>query len=196
MKKIDPLSLVPLLFLSLVLVVELLFGRRNVIIAFLIVAGLYLVFWLIFYLLGWNRRDNTAREQEKRPDPNSFAGFWSGEWIQSKGKRGWIPRFLFAMILPALFFGGAAYEVFSDGGMDLESTLVFLIWVVVGLGTFAVVILKNSKGKKQSPASRKKTAEQKRIEQLNAYLKNGLIDQKEYQNLRSRAERENYEENR
>lgn len=195
MKRYLPI-LPPLLFMFLCLIVEIIFQKWNAVIPILIISGIYLVFAGLLIFLANLREGKKQKKQDPAPDPESFAGFWSGMWIKSKGKgkKGWVPRFLFALIPFVLFFGAAAWDFFSDGFFaDKESTLVFLAWVIVGLGSFAAMIYKDAKRKGSEEEVTKNpegSPTYHRREQLDEWLKNGLIDKQEYQALRIRAEQE------
>jgi hypothetical protein len=189
--------LFPLLFLLVCLIVELCLRKWNAVLAIGIVSGLYLVIGVPLLLFFLFLTGKVGGEKQKRdetpPDPKSFVGFWSGEWIKSRGKKGLIFRVLFALIPFVLFFGFAAREFFSGAEKDAESTLLFLAWVAVGLGGIAAMIIRDTK-KRSAEKNDEKTAASgdlpgpDRREQWDEWLKNGLIDKEEYRALRARAE--------
>ncbi len=192
MKKYLPI-LSPLLFMLLCLIIEIMNQKWNAVIAILIISGIYLVFAGLLAFLANLREGKKQEKQDPAPDPESFAGFWSGMWIKSRGKKGWVPRFLFALIPLVVFFGAAAWDFLSDGFADKESALVFLAWVVVGLGSFTAMIYINAKqsgSEEEETGSPNGSPAYHRREQLDEWLKNGLIDKQEYQALRARAEQE------
>ncbi len=183
----------PLLFLLACLVVELCLQKWKAVLAIGIVSGLYLVVGVPLFLLANKFGEEKQKQYEKPPDPETFAGFWSGAWIKSRGKRGLLLRVLFALIPFVLFFGFAAKDFFSGGAKDRESMLVFLAWVAVGLGGIAAMIIRDAK-KRSAEKNDEKTAASgdlpgpDRREQWDEWLKNGLIDKEEYRALRTRAE--------
>ena len=189
--------LFPLLFLLVCLIVELCLRKWNAVLAIGIVSGLYLVIGIPLLLFFLFLTGKVGGEKQKRdetpPDPKSFAGFWSGEWIKSRGKKGLIFRVLFALIPFVLFFGFAAREYFSGAEKDAESTLLFLAWVIVGFGGIAVMIFRGAKKRSAEENGGDRAASgglpvYARREQLDEWLKNGLIDKNEYRALRAREE--------
>ena len=178
--------LVPLILLGSILGLELVLGNRNAVLACLMAGGLYILLALpLFWIVGkiapkgkkWGRLEN----------PIDI--LLNGDWIQ--GKRKWSLRFLLQLLPLLLLLGFAAWKIFSDGSENLETLLVFLAWALTALGSFGYLIYGNLKSRRrqeweQTVAEKGAPDARKRLEQIESYYQNGLIDKKEAQAMRER----------
>ena len=180
--------LVPLLLLGSVLGVELALGNRKAVLACLMAGGLYMLLALpLFWIVG-----KIAPKEEKWERPESPIGeLLQGDWIQ--GKRKWPLRFLLQLLPVLLLLGFAAWKIFSDGSENLETLLVFLAWALTALGVFGYLIYGNLKSRRrqeweQAVVEKSTPDARKRLEQIESYYQNGLIDKREAQAMREKLE--------
>ena len=178
--------LVPLILLGSILGIELVLGNRNAVLACLMAGGLYILLALpLFWIVG-----KIAPKEEKWERPESPIGeLLHGDWIQ--GKRKWPLRFLLQLLPLLLLLGFAAWKIFSDGSENLETLLVFLAWALTALGSFGYLIYGSLKSRRrqeweQTVAEKGAPDARKRLEQIESYYQNGLIDKKEAQAMRER----------
>lgn len=189
-----------LLFLGAA-VVEACFGKWEVVwIALLMSAGFSLLWYLIagLVLLLWG--DKKGPEPETPPPPGVLGDFWMGTWIATEDPKKKKRILLLARLsLPAAFFVFAGLMFFSDR-MDLESTLLFFVWVLVGFGLMAFEIVKDLRAETQRrnrPPRIGQSMEapaplsplEKRLRQLDEWREIGLIEREEYEKLKKQAEK-------
>lgn len=180
--------LAPLILLGSVLGMELVLGNRKAVLACLMAGGLYMLLALpLFWIVG---KIDPKGEKWDRPE-SPIGEFLNGDWIQGKGK--WPLRFLLQLLPILLLLGFAAWKIFSDGSENLETLLVFLAWALTALGIFGYLIYSNLKTRRrqeweQTVVENSTPDARKRLEQIESYYQNGLIDKKEAQAMRDKLE--------
>ena len=194
-----------LLFLGAA-VVEACFGKWEVVwIALLMSAGFSLL-WVLLFLLGAALRGRKERPDPPAPPPPGVLGdFWMGTWIATEDPKKKKRILLLARLsLQAAFFVFAGLMFFSDR-MDLESTLLFFVWVLVGFGLMAFEIVKDLRAETQRrnrpprigqsmEAPAPPSPLEKRLRQLDEWREIGLIEREEYEKLKKQAEKGAYDE--
>ena len=166
-------------------------------------AGFSLLWYLIAGLVLLLRGDRKDPEPETPPPPGVLGDFWMGTWIATEDPKKKKRILLLARLsLQAAFFVFSGLMFFSDR-MDLESTLLFFVWVLVGFGLMAFEIVKDLRAETQrrnrppragqSPDAPLSPRE-KRLRQLDEWREIGLIDREEYEKLKKQAEKGAYDE--
>ena len=151
------------------------------------------VFSAISDVLRFDEQDslivNTILEQTPGDSVVFLTGV--GKCFPIQGKRKWPLRFLLQLLPLLLLLGFAAWKIFSDGSENLETLLVFLAWALTALGSFGYLIYGSLKSRRrqeweQTVAEKGAPDARKRLEQIESYYQNGLIDKKEAQAMRER----------
>lgn len=180
--------LAPLILLGLILGIEMALGNRKAVLACLMAGGLYILLALpLFWIVG--KIDQKGKKWDRPESP--IGEFLNGDWIQGKGK--WPLRFLLQLLPLLLLLVFAAWKIFSDGSENLETLLVFLAWALTALGIFGYLIYGNLKSRRrqeweQAVVEKSTPDARKRLEQIESYYQNGLIDKKEAQAMRDKLE--------
>ena len=180
--------LAPLILLGLILGIEMALENRKAVLACLMAGGLYILLALpLFWIVG---KIDPKGEKWDRPE-SPIGEFLNGDWIQGKGK--WPLRFLLQLLPLLLLLVFAAWKIFSDGSENLETLLVFLAWALTALGIFGYLIYSNLKTRRRQEreqlfSEKRESETTKRLEQIESYYQNGLIDKKEAQAMRDKLE--------
>lgn len=175
-----------LIMIGLVLLIELILGNRNAVLACLIVGALYA---LLALPLSWIASKIVPRDEKWVRPENPMGEFLNGDWIRARGEKKWVLRFLLQLLPVPLLVGFAAWKIFSDGRPNLESLLVFLAWALTALGISGVLIYRSLKERRQqeweeAAAENGEPDVGKRLEQIETYYHSGLIDKKEARAMR------------
>lgn len=182
----------PLILLGLILGIEMALGNRKAVLACLMAGGLYILLALpLFWIVG---KIDPKGEKWDRPE-SPIGEFLNGDWIQGKGK--WPLRFLLQLLPLLLLLVFAAWKIFSDGSENLETLLVFLAWALTALGIFGYLIYSNLKTRRRQEreqlfSEKRESETTKRLEQIESYYQNGLIDKREARAMREQVEKKEY----